>query len=240
METPSTPPSHPSQEPSGQTNAERYDTDEKDRDSWRGKVGPAFWSVASLISLAINIFLVVVVLLLVRDLFDIKRLVQDQVIGGLYENFVKMDEAHIATTITVSDTIQVKDAIPVVFDLPLKQNTAVVLTQDTPIRRATIYLNNTPVPLDLVLRQGTRLYIALDMVVPVSQMVPIELTVPVSLQVPVDIALSQTELHEPFTGLQGVLRPYKNLLDELPDSWYDTVLCNPLTNWWCRIVFGPE
>jgi hypothetical protein len=75
--------------------------------------------------------------------------------------------------------------------------------------------------------------IALDLVVPVSQQVPVELSVPVNLTVPVDIPLANTQLHEPFAGLQDVVAPYKKLLDGLPDSWGD-VLCLPFKGWLCK------
>ena len=191
---------------------------------WQGKFLPAFWTVAAVISILINIILIAVVLALASQLFRIKNLVQVQLIDGLYENFVRMDEAHIVTTIQVSDTIQVQDTIPVVFDLPLKQGTEITLTKDTPIRRALVYLNGQAVPTDITLRQGTRMSIALDMVVPVNQTIPVALTVPINLQVPVDIPLTRTELHQPFAGLQDVVAPYKKLLDGWPDSWGE-LLC---------------
>lgn len=180
---------------------------------------PAFWTIASLISITVNVILIAIVLVLVTQLFRIKQVLQVGVIDGLYQNFVKMDEASIITTIQVSDTITVNDTIPVVFDLPLKQGTEIILTKDTPIRRATVYLNGQPVPTDIVLRQGTHMSIALDMIVPVNQTIPIELKVPVNLQVPVNIPLAETELHEPFAGLRGVIAPFKQLLDSSPDSW---------------------
>jgi hypothetical protein len=187
---------------------------------WRGRVGPAFWTVASTLSLVVNIILIVILILLGRQLFFLKKtVVNDQLINGLYENFVLMDQAHIQTTITVSDTLQVKDNIPVVFDLPLSQKTTVVLTKDTPVNNATIYLNGQPVPLDLVLREGTELSIKLDLTVPVNQTIPVVLNVPVNLQVPVDIPLNQTQLHKPFVGLQQVVSPFRQLLGRVPDSW---------------------
>jgi hypothetical protein len=187
---------------------------------WRRRIGPAFWTVASTLSLVVNIILIVILILLGRQLFFLKKsVISDQLINGLYDNFVLMDKAHIKTTITVSDTIQVKDTIPVVFDLPLSQKTVVSLTKDTPVNNATIYLNGQPVPLDLVLREGTELSIKLDMSVPVNQTVPVVLNVPVMLQVPVDIPLEQTELHKPFVGLQQVVSPFRKLLGDVPDSW---------------------
>lgn len=186
---------------------------------WQGKIGPAFWTIASVISLTVNVILFVLLIILGSQIFKIKAVVGDQLIGGLYESFVQMDEANIKTTIFVSDTIQVNDTIPVVFTLPLKQETAVVLTRDASIKRATVFLNGAPVPTDIVLRRGTKLNIFLDMNVPVDQVIPVVLNVPVQLTVPVDIPLDQTELHQPFVGLQEVLLPYKALLDQMPGSW---------------------
>jgi hypothetical protein len=206
----------------------------KSRFLWQGKVLPAFWTIASLFSIAMNIALIVVVVILASELFSIKKLIQVQLVDGLYENFVKMDEAHIVTTILVSDTIKLHDSIPVVFDIPLKQGTEIVLTKDTPIKKASVVLNGQSIPTDIVLKQGTRMSIALDLVVPVNQQVPVELSVPVNLQVPVDIPLVNTELHEPFAGLQDVVAPYKKFLDGLPESWAGLIcmpfkgsLCNP-------------
>ncbi len=207
---------------------------------WRGKIGPAFWNIASLLSLAINVILIVTLILLGRELFSLKAVIQKQLVGGLYTNFVEMDQSHIVTTINVKDTIQVNDTIPVVFDLPLKKDTDVILTHDTPVKNATIYLNGQPVPLDLVLKKGTHLGIALDLTVPVSQTLPISLKVPVNLTVPVDIALDQTDLHKPFVGLQNVVSPYKNLLSSLPDSWYQTSICGPFTLWLCDLLSGDK
>jgi hypothetical protein len=200
---------------------------------WQGKFGPAFWTIASIISLIVNIILFVILIFLGAQIFEIKAVIEDQLIGGLYDNFVRMEQANIVATIQVSDTIQVKDTIPVVFTLPLQQETEVVLTRDAPIKKATVFLNGVGVPTDIILKRGTRLNIYLDMSVPVDQIVPVELTVPVQLTVPVDIPLDQTELHEPFVGLQDVLLPYKELLDKLPDSWGE-LLCGPLPDSLCQ------
>ena len=205
---------------------------------WQGKIGPAFWTVSGIFSVALNVILIAVLFILARQLFTLKDLVSSQLVGGLYSNFVKMDQAHIRTTITVSDTIRVVDSIPVVFNLPLSQSTEVKLVENTPVNNATIFLNGAAVPLDLVLRKGTRLNIKLDLTVPVSQTVPVVLNVPVALDVPVDIPLNQTELHEPFTGLQSVLSPYDTLLASLPNSWEQTPACSPWLEWACNWLTG--
>lgn len=191
---------------------------------WQGKIGPAFWTVASLVSLAVNIFLIVLLIVLARQLFNLKSLVSQQLIGGLYQNFVLMDQARISTTVRVQDTI------PVVFDLPVQTETRVSLTKDTRIRNATVNLSTggltiTNAPANIVLPAGTELPIFLSMVVPVST------TVPVNLTVPVDIPLNQTELHRPFVGLQEVIRPYQQLLAAPPHTWEETPFCKGDWTW---------
>jgi len=190
---------------------------------WQGRIGPAFWTVASILSLAVNVILLVLLILLGRNLFDIKGLINHQLIGGLYYNFLLMDQARIKTSVQVEDTIQVEDSMPVVFDLPLEQDTTVVLTKETPIKNATIYLNGQPVPIDIVLREGTPLSIHLDLTVPVNQTIPVSLDVPVNLTVPVEIPLNETDLHRPFIGLQNVISPFYWELNKLPDSWAEAI-----------------
>jgi len=236
----STLPDDPSTQPPQDKAAKPQDAPGVERFIWSGKLKEAFWTIACIVSLTVNLILFVILILLARNVFGLKRLVQYQLIDGLHSNFVKMDDAHIVTTILVSDTIKVEDTIPVVFNLPLKQQTQVTLTRDTQVKDATIFLNGKAVPLDIILKKGTDLNIALDLVVPVSQTVPVVLTVPVQLKVPVDIALNKTDLHEPFVGLQNVLTPYQDLLGKLPDSWKQIPFCGPLTNWWCRAFFGSQ
>jgi hypothetical protein len=216
--------------------------------SWH-QIGPPFWTLTGTLSLVVNIILIAVLFSAGRQLFTIKDIASNQVLGGLYTNFVKMDDAHIRANILVSDTIQVKDTIqvndtiPVVFDLPLKKDTKVKLTKDTPLNNTTIYLNGAAVPLNLVLPKGTELSINLNMTVPVDQKIPVTLNVPVSLNVPVhlsvpiDIPLNQTQLHEPFVGLQKVVGPYNDLLSGLPASSQQLFLCGKLTGWLCNWYF---
>jgi hypothetical protein len=192
---------------------------------WQGKIGPAFWTIASLFSISVSVLLTVLIILIGKQIFPIKDLLSQQLLGGLYYNFVRMDQARIKTEVTVTDTIRVSDSIPVIFDLPLTQETRVVLTQNTPINGATIFLNGQAVPIDIILPAGTALNIRLNMTVPVNQTVPVELDVPVELSVPVEIPLQETELHEPFIGLQEVVSPYYWQLAGLPDSWAEVLSC---------------
>lgn len=204
------------------------------------KVMPAFWTVASILSLIVNLILAAVLIGVGREIFFLRALIGDEVLGGLFANFQKMDAAHIKTTVQVSDTITVKDTIPVQFTLPLEQETVVTLVEDTPINQTTIYLNGVPVPLNLTLPTGTQLKIDLNLDVPVDQTIPIELKVPVQLTVPVDIPLDQTELHEPFTGLQTVVGPYYEIASEMPATWQEAPFCRSGSSWFCRWYFGSE
>jgi hypothetical protein len=169
------------------------------------KFGPPFWTIASAISMTVNVVLLIVVLAL---LINVKKLnmgsalgIGNDLLGGLYTNFEKMDRAHIKTTIPVTTTIPVK------FDLLLNQQTNVVLSQDVTINNALVTVNTgglniTRALTTIVLPQGTNLPIVLNLTVPVDT------TVPVTLNVDVDIPLENTELHEPFAGLQEVVRPF--------------------------------
>jgi len=173
---------------------------------------PRFWTFTSIVSLVINVILIGILVILATNIFKIKNEVVQPLLDGLYTNFELMDQAHIRTTIPVNADV------PAQFDLPLDTDTTVILTEDTVIPNATVSVYTGGLMIqnaqtDIVLPKGTNLPIHLTMTVPVDQKIPVELTVEV------DIPLNQTELHEPFVGLQGVVAPYKTLLDKLPGSW---------------------
>jgi len=194
---------------------------------WQGKILPAFWTIASTISMVTTIVLIIVLIVLLNELFTLKSLIGGQLLGGLQTNFQQMDAATIKTTVIVDDTITVNDTIPVQFTLTLNQNSNVILTENTTIPNTIVTLNGVRVPTDIILPAGTILPIALNLEVPVDQTIPIFLEVPVHLVVPVTIPLNETELHQPFTGLQGVVAPYNALLAETPNSWCESgwLLC---------------
>ncbi len=180
------------------------------------QIGPAFWTISSILSITVNVILIVLVLLLGSQLFAIKSLISDQLVGGLYNNFVMMDQAHIRTSIPV------QAEVPAKFTLPLQTETTVRLTKDTPISNARVSLYGGVVtinsaPTDIILPAGTILPVYLDLKVPVDQKIPVE------LMVEVDIPLNQTELHQPFVGLQNVLGPYNALLHMLPGTWAEAI-----------------
>jgi hypothetical protein len=203
---------------------------DSDRPSGKRRFGPAFWTVTSILSLIVNAVLIALVLIMLglvsRMNLKLTAVMQyttlpETTVKGLYENFVKMDEAHIRTQIPVSAEI------PVQFDIQINTQTEVVLSQDTPISQARVTLNTgglniTNAPANIILPAGTRLPITLSLTVPVDKKVP------VSMIVPVDIALSNTDLHEPFVGLQTVVLPLYCLLDAQATSPNGVLLC-PVT-----------
>ncbi len=183
--------------------------------------GPPFWTIVSIISLFINAILIAVLLGLGSQIFEIKNLVQNQLLGGLADNFAAMDEAHITATIPVEN-----QTVRANFDLQIQQETVVELSQDVYINNAEIYDLFTPnggltidyAMADIRLPAGSTLPIQLTLVVPVDQEIPID------LDVAVDIPLNESDLHTPFKGLQEVVDPYVKTLEKLPDSWME-VFC---------------
>jgi len=177
------------------------------------KFGPAFWTIASVFSMTVNVILLIVLGVVLTNMKHLNiTSVTDLgvgLIGGLYTNFEKMDRAHIITNIPVETTIPVK------FDLQLNQQTNVILSQDVTINNALVTVNTgglniTRALTTIVLPQGTNLPVVLNLTVPVNT------TVPVILNVPVDIPLEKTELHDPFLGLRNLVQPYYCLLK--PDA----------------------
>jgi len=199
------------------------DSSEPGKKPPRFKFGPAFWTIASIISLTVNVVLLAIGLLALRMLGGLSFIAQDQasgILGGLYHNFVKMDAAHIRTN------IHIEKEIPVQFVLNVSGPTNVTLTQDVVIEGALVTvqtggLNIVNATARIVLPQGTLLPINIqNLVVPVDQKV---LAV---LDVPVDIALNQTELHEPFLGLRLVVEPFYCFIE--PNTVINGVnVCSP-------------
>lgn len=211
-----------------QAQSDKSDSHSKVRWIRKEKIGPAFWTVTGLLSLVVNLVLLVVLVVLAAQVFLLKQLVVDQLLGGLYWNFVQMDQASIKTTIPVSAEV------PAQFDLPLVTDTVVILSEDTYLVGASVKLSTGGLvidnaPADIVLPAGTELPIHLNLMVPVDQMIPVD------LNVEVDIPLEQTDLHAPFVGLQNVVAPYYVMLWELPNSW-GQVICGKSSGPICSII----
>jgi hypothetical protein len=209
--------------------------------TYQGKYLPAFWTVACIFSLFVNIILLAILISLGHNFFELKSLIAKGLINGASENLALMDKAHIVTTVPVQTTMQLQDTLPVAFDLPINQSTQLSLVQDTRISGAYIYLNNTAVLTDLTLPANTPIQANFDMNIPVDTTVPLSITVPVSIQVPVDIAVDQTDLHQSIVGLQGIMEPYRILMNSAFNSPKDFLLCNQWwSGWMCGIFFGKQ
>jgi hypothetical protein len=193
---------------------------------WSFKFMPAFWTIASLLSMTVNIILIVILLILFQMLGAIQGTANDKasgLLGGLYANFVKMDQANIRTN------IHVEKEIPVQFSLNVSGPTNVTLSQPVTISGATVWvqtggLNIRDANATIVLPAGVVLPINIENLV-----VPVDQKVPAVLDVPVDIPLAQTELHEPFVGLQQVVKPWYCLIE--PNALLEGVqVCSQASN----------
>jgi len=184
---------------------------------------PAFWTIASLMSITVNIILIVILLILFQMLGVIQGTAGDKIsglLGGLYTNFVKMDQASIQTSIHVE-----KD-IPVNFTLNVSGPTNVTLSQPVTINGALVTvatggLNIVNARATIVLPQGVVLPINIE-----NLAVPVNQSVLAVLDVPVNIPLNQTQLHEPFVGLQKVVEPWYCLVE--PSATFNGAqVCSP-------------
>ena len=207
--------------------------------TYQGRYLPAFWTVASIFSLVVNVLLIALLIGFGRNFFSIKERVAKGLVESTSNNLALMDQAHIVTSVPVKTEIKLQDNLPVVFNLPVSQNTQILLAQDTRITGAYIYLNETAVLTDLTLPARTPIQISMNMSIPVDTSVPISMTVPVSMQVPMDIAIAQTDLHQSILGIQGAIEPYKTLLGSTYNSPRDFPICNQWwSGWMCTIFFG--
>jgi hypothetical protein len=178
---------------------------------WRFKFLPAFWTIASILSLTVNIILIIALLIAYQMLDRILGLQTYGVgqasglLGGLYTNFVKMDQATIATTIPVDAVI------PLNIEVPVQKTTQITLADTAVIPNAHVRINTGELSINanavVTLPAGTPLTVSLDFPLTVQNSIPIH------LDVPVNIPLNQTELHEPFVGLQQVVRPWYCLIE---------------------------
>lgn len=169
---------------------------------------PAFWTIASVMSITVNIILIVILLLVFQMLGVIQVTANDKVsglLGGLYTNFVKMDQA------TITSTIPVDAVIPLNITVPVQTTTQITLAQTATIPNAHVRINTGAVNIDanavVTLPANTPLTVNLNFQLPVQN------SVPVHLDVPVNIPLNQTQLHEPFVGLQKVVEPWYCLVE---------------------------
>ena len=190
----------------------------------RYKFMPAFWTIASVISLTVNIILIIILLITFQMLSAILTTTDDKItglLGGLYTNFVKMDQATIATNIPVDATV------PLNIVVPVQATTRITLAESVVIPNAHVRINTGGLSIDadavVTLPADTPLTVNLDFPLNVQN------SIPVHLDVPVNIPLAQTELHEPFVGLQQVVEPWYCLVE--PNAMMNSVqVCSPISN----------
>jgi hypothetical protein len=178
-------------------------------------------------SVTVNIVLLIALLLALQTLNSfptIPAIANDQVaglLGGLYTNFVKMDQA------TIASTIPVDAVIPLNIVVPVQATTRITLAESVVIPNAHVRINTGALNINadavVTLPANTPLMVNLDFPLNVQNSIPIH------LDVPVNIPLNQTELHEPFVGLQKVVEPWYCLVE--PDASINGLLvCSPTSN----------
>jgi hypothetical protein len=161
---------------------------------------PAFWTIACLVSLAANAYL----LLTLSRLTGSQRAIEGTglnagMLAGLYNSFSQMDNAHIRTTIPLRSTI------PVEATVPLQTATRITLAQEATVDGAHVKIStdlfNIDAPASVTLPVGTALDVALDL------QLPVKTNVPLAIDIPVDIAVQDTDLHPAILSAQETIRP---------------------------------
>ncbi|MBN2002603.1 MAG: hypothetical protein JXA21_04540 [Anaerolineae bacterium] len=187
------------------------DTQEPEKKIDKKKFWEAFKNFAIIFSFVVNIILVLVLLMSPVPLFMAKSQVAEPLLVDLDSAFASLGETTINTLVNIQDTM------PVVFDLPLNQNTDVILTQAVPLQAPASFILpggggsiNGTVNLDLP--EGMRLPVSLNMMVPVST------TIPVVMEVPVKIQLAEAGMGPAIEKLRAVFKPITGFLQSLPNS----------------------
>jgi len=181
-------------------------TPKKKRNFWE-----AFKNFAIIFSFIVNFILVLVLLLSPAPIFMAKSQIAEPLLNDLDAAFVALGET------IIRSTVKVDHMLPVQFDLPLKQNSVVVLTQPVPLQATTTFMlpggggaiNGT---VSLYLPTGMELPVALDLMVPVSA------TIPVLIDVPVEIPLDEAGMGPAIQQLRDVVGPLNAFMQTLPDS----------------------
>ncbi len=182
------------------------------------RILPAFWTIASIISLLVNIVLLISVFGLLRMAGSLNAVALGSgVLGGLYTNFERMDQAHIKTEIPV------QTIVPLNLTVPVQTTTGITLAKAASIPGAHVRINtalfNIDAPANVTLPAGTALDVSMAFTVPVQAQVP------VTLSVPVDIPLSNTDLHPAILGLQETIRPLYCLVTPAAQSLAGQSVC---------------
>ncbi len=173
-----------------------------------------FWDAAKslslLVSMIINAVLIIIVAVLIQQVGAIKHTL-GSVLGQLDAAFQGLGETVIQTTIPISQSV------PVVFDLPLKQDTYVTTNSAVPINTQATFslgqfgsINGT---VSLNLPTGTQLPVHLELTVPVSNVLPVVFNQSVA------IPLAPSGMQPVVDKLRSALGPILNLVGQLPDRF---------------------
>jgi hypothetical protein len=177
----------------------------------REKLLRALWTMASAISMMVNVVVLIFLVIAfwayreIRVPEGLDATMVNKLLSGLYSNFEKMDRA------TISTVIPVDAQIPLDIIVPVQTTTQITLSETVNIPNAQVVINTGGLNINSTARvslpAGTPLTVNLNFDLPVQD------TIPVHLDVPVNIPMAETELHEPFVGLQDVVRPLYCLVD---------------------------
>ena len=141
----------------------------------------------------------------------------NKLLSGLYSNFEKMDRA------TIETVIPVDAQIPLDITVPVQTTTQITLSETVNIPNAQVVINTGGLNINstarVTLPAGTPLTVNLNFDLPVQD------TIPIHLEVPVKIPMASTELHEPFVGLQDVVRPLYCLVEPNATSLDEQPIC---------------
>lgn len=183
----------------------------------------ALWTMTSLISMAVNVVAIIVIIVMIWAYRDIKLpeeiniTMVNKLLSGLYSNFEKMDRA------TIETVIPVDAQIPLDIIVPVQTTTQITLSETVNIPNAQVVINTGGLNINstarVTLPAGTPLTVNLNFDLPVQD------TIPVHLDVPVKIPMAETELHEPFVGLQDVVQPLYCLVDPSASNLDGQVIC---------------
>jgi hypothetical protein len=165
----------------------------------------ALWTIASMFSMILNVVVIIFLVIAYWAYRDIKvpesldMTMVNKLLSGLYTNFEKMDRASIDTVIPVDAQV------PLNINVPVQTTTQVTLADSVSIPNAQVVINTGGLNINstarITLPAGTPLTVNLNFDLPVQASIPIH------LEVPVHIPMAETQLHEPFVGLQEVVEP---------------------------------
>lgn len=175
------------------------------------KIWGAFKDVAIVFSFIVNIVLIIVLLLSPEPLFMTKNEIAEPILLDLDNAFEALGET------TIQTTVQINHMLPISFEVPLQQETAVILNKAVPLSvPATFYLPSGGGSINgvvsLELPSGQALPVTLDFTIPVASSIPVEFSVPVEIQ------LYDAGMGPAIEELRAVFQPLTSFVEELPDT----------------------